>query len=62
MGENLHITELSRTDKHSGNVNSVSYKGFEREESLALFQDFSSYIVIGRFVKLLLTLNCKSFS
>ena len=52
MGENLHITEISRIDKHSGYVNSVSNKGFEREESLALFQDFSSYIVIGRFVKL----------
>ena len=52
MGENLHITEISRIDKHSGYVNSVSNKSFEREESLALFQDFSSYIVIGRFVKL----------
>ena len=55
------MTEISTIAKHSGYVNSVSNKGFEREESLALFQDFSSYIVIGRFVKLLLMLNCKVF-
>ena len=58
----MHMTEISRIDKHSGYVNSVSNKGFENEESLALFEDFSTYIVIRRFVKFLLTLNCKSFS
>ena len=55
------MTEISTIAKHSGYVNNVSNKDFESEESLALFEDFVTYIVIRRFVKLLLTAKLQKF-